>query len=285
MALSRRSASVRRGGLIARIKLITPGGLRAGEYDAALNGPYTGRIPTRCAFQFSGLDGAEEVFPVEYVMRMMSDWSCESCDPYVMIQNTGVSVLIQGFFNPPPNATKAPISVERNNVVLWTTESTGISLSAIDRMKTAGGMDSRPFQACLNISCFVRLPQVQLAFRFMGPGDPVRTRRLVELASEAYDEKRAQIRQDALRKSEAASPDTGCAPVTLVPEATRKTGWCLSRLLGPFKRLFSSGVATASVCRYLPSWLLTAGVTSITTGLMWIAYERVKYPPSAQPPQ
>uniref|UniRef100_A0AAU0K6Z4 Virion protein U34 n=1 Tax=Anatid alphaherpesvirus 2 TaxID=3080522 RepID=A0AAU0K6Z4_9ALPH len=273
----------RAGGLISRLKLVVPGGLKAGDYDPALAGSCPSRVPTRCAFQFSGVDGAEEIFPVEYVMRMMSDWASEDCDPYVHIQNTGVSVLIQGFFNPPSNAAKTPVSADRSNVVLVTTASTGISLSAVERMKAASGVDGRPFQACLNVSCFVRLPQVQLAFRFMGPGDPARTLRLLDLATETYESKIKQQQQARLRLRTSDAPDASAALTSaagiqqLVPESATSAagGGALASIGGGLRSIFSAP-RDAKIAGRVPQWLLTACVTSLLTLLVWVAIGYVR---------
>ncbi|AAG27197.1 unknown [Cercopithecine alphaherpesvirus 9] len=123
--------------------------------------------------------------PVEYVMRLMANWAECVCDPYIKIQNTGVSVLFQGYFFRPTNAPVAAISIDSNNVILSSTLSTGLSLSALEAIKRGGGIDKRPLQAMMWINCFVRMPYVQLAFRFMGPEDPTRTHRLLTRATDA----------------------------------------------------------------------------------------------------
>ncbi|ASW27072.1 nuclear egress membrane protein [Beluga whale alphaherpesvirus 1] len=165
--------------LASRIKLLVPGGMRYGDGDAAPPGdPFN--PPARCVFQCTGRDGGNECFPVEYVLRLMANWARVACDPYVRVQNTGVSVLIQGYFNPPPGAPVAGVTAEQHNVTLESTLCTGISLSALDAVKAEGGIDTRPFYAMMVIHCFVRMPRVQLAFRFMGPESTHRTEQLAE---------------------------------------------------------------------------------------------------------
>nr|WGL40849.1 nuclear egress membrane protein UL34 [Psittacid alphaherpesvirus 6] len=174
------------GGLMSRIKMVMPCDLKAGEHDPLLSSVCSGRLPTRCAFQFSTVDGSDCAFQVEYIMRMMADWAYGMrCDPYLRFQNTGVSMLLQGYFDPPAGAERAPVSPERGNIVLGTTEATGLSLLDIERMKTEFGVDARPLRACLAIHCFVRLPKIQLAVRFVGPSDPTRLARLMDAANEA----------------------------------------------------------------------------------------------------
>lgn len=112
----------------------------------------------------------------------MRSWAHVPCDPYVRVQNTGVSVLFQGFFFRPADAPLAAITAEHNNVILASTHSTGMSLSALDDIKRAGGVDTRPLRAMMSVSCFVRMPRVQLSFRFMGPDDASQTQRLLDRA-------------------------------------------------------------------------------------------------------
>ncbi|AUN34151.1 virion protein [Equid alphaherpesvirus 1] len=169
------------GGLLQRIRLVVSGSLHCGESDATLNDPK--HLPARCVFQFSGPDNNSVTFPIEYVLRLMKNWARSQCDPYIRIQNTGVSVLFQGFFFAPPNAPMASITSEHNNVILKSTHTTGLALSGIERVKRGGGLDLRPLQAMMQISCFTRMPVVQLSFRFMGPEDASRTQRLLERAT------------------------------------------------------------------------------------------------------
>ncbi|AAC59541.1 nuclear egress membrane protein [Equid alphaherpesvirus 4] len=169
------------GSLLQRIRLVVSGSLHCGESDATLNDPK--HLPARCVFQFSGPDNNSVTFPIEYVLRLMKNWARSQCDPYIRIQNTGVSVLFQGFFFAPPNAPMASITSEHNNVILKSTHTTGLSLSGIERVKRGGGLDLRPLQAMMQISCFTRMPVVQLSFRFMGPEDASRTQRLLERAT------------------------------------------------------------------------------------------------------
>lgn len=262
----------RRAGLIARIKLIVRGDLTTGNYDPVLAESFSGCIPTRSAFQFSGADGVESAFPVEYVMRMMNDWAKGECNPYIKIQNTGVSVLIEGFFDPPINATKAPLCTDKVNVLLNTTESTGIVLSDINRIKQSIGVDCRPFQACLIVNCFVRLPIVQLAFRFVGPSDPGRTTKLLDSAIAAYDAKIRQRRKRNLQIMESKSQDhtsDGCIPIPIIDETHRSgiTGESKS-LFGMFKNIASGEcVTTIRIPRYIVMlWIFSVLLAMVTWG-------------------
>ncbi|AIQ80606.1 nuclear egress membrane protein [Bovine herpesvirus type 1.2 strain SM023] len=167
--------------LMARIRLLVAGNLQCGEGDVPQ--PWDPRRPpARCVFQFNGQDGSNESFPLEYILRLMASWAQTDCDPYVRVQNTGVSVLFQGYFSRPPGAPLAAITAEQNNATLASTQSTGLSLSALEKIKARGGIDPRPFRAMMSVSCFVRMPRVQLSFRFMGPGDSHRTGRLLDRA-------------------------------------------------------------------------------------------------------
>nr|WHT50065.1 hypothetical protein Beed-S103_00022 [Bovine alphaherpesvirus 5]WHT50147.1 hypothetical protein HeiferVagina-S102_00029 [Bovine alphaherpesvirus 1]WHT50233.1 hypothetical protein Milk-S104_00029 [Bovine alphaherpesvirus 1]WHT50321.1 hypothetical protein Docile-S101_00029 [Bovine alphaherpesvirus 1] len=167
--------------LMARVRLLVAGNLQCGEGDVPQ--PWDPRRPpARCVFQFNGQDGSNESFPLEYILRLMASWAQTDCDPYVRVQNTGVSVLFQGYFSRPPGAPLAAITAEQNNATLASTQSTGLSLSALEKIKARGGIDPRPFRAMMSVSCFVRMPRVQLSFRFMGPGDSHRTGRLLDRA-------------------------------------------------------------------------------------------------------
>ncbi|SBS69283.1 nuclear egress membrane protein [Human alphaherpesvirus 1] len=180
-------------GLVQRIRLIVPSTLRGGDGEA---GPYSpSSLPSRCAFQFHGHDGSDESFPIEYVLRLMNDWAEVPCNPYLRIQNTGVSVLFQGFFHRPHNAPGGAITPERTNVILGSTETTGLSLGDLDTIKGRLGLDARPMMASMWISCFVRMPRVQLAFRFMGPEDAGRTRRILCRAAEQAITRRRRTRR------------------------------------------------------------------------------------------
>ncbi|ACT88324.1 nuclear egress membrane protein [Felid alphaherpesvirus 1] len=167
--------------LLQRIRLVVSGNLRYGDGDIHLSNPKN--PPARCIFQFSGQDDNDVTFPVEYVLRLMSDWADVHCDPYIEIQNTGVSVLFKGFFFKPAMAAESPINSENTNVILGSTQSTGISLSTLDVAKRESGMDLRPLRVMMQLHCFVRMPRVQLSFRFMGPEDVSRSQRLFERIS------------------------------------------------------------------------------------------------------
>nr|QBH83790.1 UL34 [Human alphaherpesvirus 2] len=180
-------------GLVQRIRLIVPATLRGGGGES---GPYSpSNPPSRCAFQFHGQDGSDEAFPIEYVLRLMNDWADVPCNPYLRVQNTGVSVLFQGFFNRPHGAPGGAITAEQTNVILHSTETTGLSLGDLDDVKGRLGLDARPMMASMWISCFVRMPRVQLAFRFMGPEDAVRTRRILCRAAEQALARRRRSRR------------------------------------------------------------------------------------------
>nr|QCA44548.1 ORF24 [Human alphaherpesvirus 3] len=170
--------------LLQRIRLVVPSALQCCDGDLPIFDPQ--RPPARCVFQFNGEDNVSEAFPVEYIMRLMANWAQVDCDPYIKIQNTGVSVLFQGFFFRPTNAPVAEVSIDSNNVILSSTLSTGINLSALESIKRGGGIDRRPLQALMWVNCFVRMPYVQLSFRFMGPEDPSRTIKLMARATDAY---------------------------------------------------------------------------------------------------
>ncbi|ADO13793.1 nuclear egress membrane protein [Saimiriine alphaherpesvirus 1] len=195
--------------LLQRIRMVVPASLRGWECDP---GPYSpANPPSRCVFQFNGQDGADDSFPIEYVLRLMSDWAEAPCDPYLRVQNTGVSVLFQGFFSQPSGAPGAPVTADHNNVILHSTETTGLALSDLDAIKKRAGLDTRPMMACMWVHCFVRMPRVQLAFRFMGPEDAGRMRRLLYRATEQAVERQqsseARKRRDPselLRREEPA---------------------------------------------------------------------------------
>ena len=94
------------GTLIQRLKLILSGGnLRCSDGETACDPE---RPPTRCVFQVHGQDGSNDTFPLEYVLRLMRSWAHVPCDPYVRVQNTGVSVLFQGFFFRPAASSLLP---------------------------------------------------------------------------------------------------------------------------------------------------------------------------------
>ncbi|AVT50745.1 nuclear egress membrane protein [Cervid alphaherpesvirus 2] len=192
--------------LMARIRLLVAGNLQCGEGDVPQ--PWDPRRPpARCVFQFHGQDGGNEAFPLEYVLRLMASWAQTDCDPYVRVQNTGVSVLFQGYFSRPPGAPIAAITAEQNNATLASTQSTGLSLSALERIKARGGIDPRPFRAMMSVSCFVRMPRVQLSFRFLGPGDSHRTGRLLDRAvREQLGEREREERARAAAAAAAAAP-------------------------------------------------------------------------------
>ncbi|QQL08467.1 nuclear egress membrane protein [Canid alphaherpesvirus 1] len=167
--------------LLQRIKLVVSSNIQHGDIDISLSNPK--HLPTRCIFQFNGQDRSDVVFPIEYILRLMSNWAETICDPYIKIQNTGVSVLFQGFFFKPYSSPIADISTENNNVILQSTESTGVTLSSLEHVKREGGMDTRPLRAMMQVNCFVRMPKVQLSFRFMGPEDLSRTQHLFDRIS------------------------------------------------------------------------------------------------------
>ncbi|QBM10866.1 Virion egress protein UL34 [Caprine alphaherpesvirus 1] len=185
--------------LMSRVRLLIAGNLQCGEGDVPH--PWDPRRPpARCVFQFNGQDGCSESFPLEYILRLMASWAETACDPYVKIQNTGVSVLFQGYFSRPPGAPLADITAEQNNATLASTQSTGLSLSALEKIKGRGGIDPRPFHAMMSVSCFVRMPRVQLSFRFMGPGDSYRTSRLLDrVVREQLSGRGARARRSATR--------------------------------------------------------------------------------------
>ncbi|AAU88100.1 nuclear egress membrane protein [Cercopithecine alphaherpesvirus 2] len=208
-------------GLVQRIRLVVPATLRGGECEA---GPYLpSNPPLRCAFQFNGQNGSDDSFPIEYVLRLMRDWADVPCNPYLRVQNTGVSVLFQGFFSRPAGAPGGTITAEQNNVILQSTEATGLALGDLDEIKARVGLDPRPMMASMWIHCFVRMPRVQLAFRFMGPEDAGRTRRILCRAAEhalarRHRTQRAEVEVEAagpaLPPALPAAPDaaTGAAP-------------------------------------------------------------------------
>ncbi|AVT50675.1 nuclear egress membrane protein [Cervid alphaherpesvirus 1] len=197
--------------LMARIRLLVAGNLQCGEGDVPQ--PWDPRRPpTRCVFQFTGQDGSNEAFPLEYILRLMASWARTDCDPYVRVQNTGVSVLFQGYFSRPPGAPLAAITAEQNNATLASTQSTGLSLSALEKIKARGGVDPRPFRAMMSVSCFVRMPRVQLSFRFLGPGDSHRTGRLLDRAvRERLSERDARPRRASACARGGPGPDGGGA--------------------------------------------------------------------------
>ncbi|AIA09528.1 nuclear egress membrane protein [Macacine alphaherpesvirus 1] len=221
-------------GLIQRIRLVVPATLRGGECEA---GPYLpNNPPLRCAFQFNGQNGSDDSFPIEYVLRLMRDWADVPCNPYLRVQNTGVSVLFQGFFSRPPGAPGGAITADQNNVILQSTEATGLSLGDLDEIKARVGLDPRPMMASMWIHCFVRMPRVQLAFRFMGPEDAGRTRRILCRAAEHALARRRRTQRDGV-EAEAAGPGRPPAPPSAAPAATQppqsataaaRGWWCVS---------------------------------------------------------
>lgn len=95
-------------------------------------------------------------------------------------------------------------------MILASTHSTGMSLSALDDIKRAGGVDTRPLRAMMSVSCFVRMPRVQLSFRFMGPDDASQTQRLLD---------RAEMRQRSVSRpgGGAGGGDDGEGPSPRAP--------------------------------------------------------------------
>ncbi|AFR32475.1 nuclear egress membrane protein [Leporid alphaherpesvirus 4] len=194
--------------LMQRIRMVVPSMRQSWECDSGCHTP--DNIPSRCVFQFSGQNGSDESFPIEYVLRLMSDWAEVPCDPYLSVQNTGVSVLFQGFFCRPAGFPRASIAVDQNNVILHATGSAGMALSALDELKRRAGLDTSPMMASMWISCFVRMPRVQLAFRFMGPEDAARTRRLLCRAAEhALEQQHRQRRSRHVPAEPARDPAAG----------------------------------------------------------------------------
>ncbi|QPO25243.1 nuclear egress membrane protein [Bovine alphaherpesvirus 2] len=229
--------------LTQRIRMVVPAMLQSWECDLGPHSP--SNLPSRCIFQFSGQNGTDNTFPIEYVLRLMSDWAEIYCDPYLSIQNTGVSVLFQGFFNRPPDAPRASVTAERNNVILQTTGSAGMSLGELDELKRRAGLDTSPMMASMWISCFVRMPRVQLAFRFMGPEDATRTRRLLCRAAEQALEK-----QRCARRSRRDSPPPQREPSEENVTTAERTGLAW-RVLQLARRPWS-----------VPAWaILTGGLT------------------------
>nr|ABU46135.1 membrane protein [Anatid alphaherpesvirus 1] len=210
--------------LIQRIKLVAAGGLQPCDGEAILSS-CGDRLPTRCVYQFNGQDGSDGTFPLEYVMRMLADWARDiPCDPFVKILNTGVSVLVQGYFNRPQDCRSTAITVDRNNIISKSTESAGISLSAIEKMKTMAGIDARPLQSCMWLVCFVRMPCVQLSFRFMGPEDPSRAARILRM-SEMMEAKKQYSDATGRIPKPRTEPDLKKTPLEdLDPNSNEKNG-------------------------------------------------------------
>ncbi|QPI70137.1 nuclear egress membrane protein [Equid herpesvirus 6] len=246
------------GELLQRIRLVVSGGLRCGESDAAPGDPR--HLPARCVFQFSGADSASVTFPLEYVLRLMKNWARAPCDPYVRIQNTGVSVLFQGFFFAPSGAAATPITSERNNVILRSTQATGLALSELERLKRGGGLDLRPLQAMMQVCCFTRMPVVQLSFRFMGPEDASRTQRLLDRAASFGEVGRPRGRSAA---AAAAHPeDVGCFEARRRERSRRRTppGRGAGEVFASLASM-SSALALERAARR-PWWLAAVGVAS-----------------------
>ncbi|AQS79181.1 nuclear egress membrane protein [Ateline alphaherpesvirus 1] len=250
-----------------RVRMVVPATLRGWECDP---GPYSpSSPPSRCVFQFSGQDGSNELFPIEYVLRLMSDWTDEPCDPYLRVQNTGVSVLFQGFFSRPSGGSDAPVAADRNNVILRSTETTGLALSDLDAIKRRGGLDTRPMMACMWVYCFARMPRVQLSFRFMGPEDADSTRRLLYRAAERAIAGRLRAPGDreperGLR-AEPRGAEAAASPWDRGPEpGARGSGG-----RRPWRRL----VNLVCLPRPVPPWLLAAGAAGVWVAASgWLAY-------------
>ncbi|BBM13206.1 nuclear egress membrane protein [pteropodid alphaherpesvirus 2] len=259
--------------LIQRIRLVVPASLCSWECDS---GPYSpANPPSRCAFQFNGQNGSDDTFPIEYVLRLMSDWAEAACDPYLRIQNTGVSVLFQGFFNRPSDAPKRAVTAAHTNVILHSTEATGLSLVDLDDIKKRMGLDTRPMMASMWISCFVRMPRVQLAFRFMGPEDAGRTRRILCRAAEQAIERQRRSRRPSttLPKQPAPAPEPfGAAGVPLGPQSPTLLSPPPS--LAPGGRFFHRALHFAQQPCAVPPWVLfLGGVVSMAT-YYWLAFMR-----------
>ncbi|BAP00713.1 nuclear egress membrane protein [Pteropodid alphaherpesvirus 1] len=259
--------------LIQRIRLVVPSSLCSWECDS---GPYSpANPPSRCAFQFNGQNGSDDTFPIEYVLRLMSDWAEAACDPYLRIQNTGVSVLFQGFFNRPSDAPKRAVTAAHTNVILHSTEATGLSLVDLDDIKKRMGLDTRPMMASMWISCFVRMPQVQLAFRFMGPEDAGRTRRILCRAAEQALERQRRSRHTstALSKQPAPTPEPFDAPAA--PAQPR----CPTLISPPLHsatngRLLHRALQLAQQPCSVPPWAMFSGGVALIATYYWLAFMR-----------
>ncbi|SCO83534.1 nuclear egress membrane protein [Spheniscid alphaherpesvirus 1] len=259
------SVNGERGDFLQRIKLIVSGGLRCGTDTGESGVSNSERLPTRCVFQFNGQDGADEVFPVEYVLRMMSDWASVRCDPYVRIQNTGVSVLIQGFFSAPPDAPIASITADQNNVILKSTQHTGINLSTLEEIKKTCGLDPRPMQAIMWVSCFVRMPMVQLSFRFMGPEDPARTQRLMDRITELSMLKRspASHQRNTLttrRRTLSEDDDTRTVSTSSQPRPSQQVNGLSRDGVSIVRNFRQAAVRLLKGNVNLPTWAVIMGV-------------------------
>ncbi|ARS01746.1 nuclear egress membrane protein [Macacine alphaherpesvirus 1] len=246
-------------GLVQRIRLVVPATLRGGECEA---GPYLpSNPPLRCAFQFNGQNGSDDSFPIEYVLRLMRDWADVPCNPYLRVQNTGVSVLFQGFFSRPHGAPGGAITADQNNVILQSTEATGLALGDLDEIKARAGLDPRPMMASMWIHCFVRMPRVQLAFRFMGPEDAGRTRRILCRAAEHALARRRRTQRAAAEAAGPARTPTPppAAPVAAQPPPGASPGrgwWCVA--------------APARHSRAVPPPLLLAAGLILGAALYWL---------------
>nr|AHM96083.1 nuclear egress membrane protein [Papiine alphaherpesvirus 2] len=248
-------------GLVQRIRLVVPATLRGGECEA---GPYLpSNPPLRCAFQFNGQNGSDDSFPIEYVLRLMRDWADVPCSPYLRVQNTGVSVLFQGFFSRPHGAPGGAVTAEQNNVILQSTEATGLSLGDLDEIKARVGLDPRPMMASMWIHCFVRMPRVQLAFRFMGPEDAGRTRRILCRAAEHALARRRRTQRTGAEAAGAARPPT---PPTPAPAAAGPPPGAAAPARGWWR-----APSLARPPRAVPPPLLVAAGLVLGAALYWLA--------------
>ncbi|AMB17047.1 nuclear egress membrane protein [Macropodid alphaherpesvirus 1] len=171
-------------GLLYRIRSVAPTTMQAGVCGG---GTYTPtKLPTQSIFQLYSFQGDGDTFLVEYVLSLMKAWAAVECNPYIRIQNTGVSILFEGFFDPPYDTPTIPATRGMMNVSLAASETTGISLRDIHSLKTHSGVDSRPMMAQLGAMFFIRTSHIQIAFRFLGPDNKDRVKQLVKLSGESF---------------------------------------------------------------------------------------------------
>ncbi|QOD40239.1 nuclear egress membrane protein [Macropodid alphaherpesvirus 2] len=169
--------------LMVRIRSILPPML-ANEFTG---GRYTSsKLPSQSIFKVYSFHGDGDTFPVEYVLGLMKAWAPVECDPYLRIQNTGVSILFEGFFNIPYDSPTVSVTRGTMNVSLAASETTGLSLQDIHSLKGHAGVDPGPLMAHLGATYFVRARNVQIAFRFLGPEDKDRVKQIVKQANNTW---------------------------------------------------------------------------------------------------
>ncbi|QOD40168.1 nuclear egress membrane protein [Macropodid alphaherpesvirus 4] len=258
--------------LKVRIHSILPPSMLTSEFTGRCN---SSKLPSHSIFKVYSFHGDGDTFPVEYVLELMRTWAAVECDPYIRIQNTGVSILFEGFFNMPYDSPTVPVTRGTMNVSLAASETTGLSLQDIHSLKCHAGVDPRPLMAQLGATYFVRARNVQIAFRFLGPEDKDRVKQIVKQANNTLlRDRNAPRRHQGSPASEDELGETlreisDNQPQSSIPS---KLMGCFQTIKSKFEMLFP------------PTWAVPVGGLLIG-GIFWgaVAYGHVpiiKPPPS-----